>query len=602
VVATFPGSGVAGGPVHTFLALAVALLTFLTYVPVLRNGFVWDDNFIFLANPDYRGLGWPQVRWMLSGPFAGHYAPLTWLTHGLDYVLWGLNPVGYHLTHLLLHAANAALFYLVARALLDRRGSLSPTGVAVGATTAALIFGVHPLHVESVAWATERRDVLSGCFFLLTIYAYLAAAGARGRRRRWLLAASLAAYVLAAASKPIVMTLPAVLVVLDVYPLGRLPPTPRRWLDRPAWPLWLEKVPYGLVALATAVMAVHAQRAGLRPLQEYPVPARIGMAIYNLWFHVHKTILPILLSPLYELPDHISLLEPRFLVSGIAVFTVGALVILRASAWPAGLAASVAYVILLAPVSGLFPNGPQLVADRYSYLATMPGAILIGAGVAVARDRFARRASGWLGARSILGATLVGLLGLAVLTSRQVAVWHDSESLWRRAVEVNGDCVRCRLNLGGALMDKGAWLPAIEHFQAAVLLDPDQLWAYNNVGIALAALGRFPQAIDHYQLVLAKHPGSLKVSANLATALLALGRSGEAVEELRRAIQANDPEVALSFFQEAVTTAPQAAVPRLGLLATYGVLRQWELAREQREALRALDPALGQVADAIPLP
>src|SRR5205807_187055 len=227
------------------------------FLPALQNQFVsWDDAENFLDNPHYRGLGWSQLHWMWT-THQGHYIPLTWMTLGLDYLLWGMNPVGYHLTSLLLHAANAVVFFFLVRRLLTLAlPSPSERGhaLAVSAAFAALVFAVHPLRVESVAWITERRDVLSGLFFLLSIFFYLRATDDGGFiRGRWR-TASLLAFAGAFLSKSIVMTLPGVLLLLDVYPLRRL---------RLGWrALLLEKWPYAAITAAGAVVAMLALRIG----------------------------------------------------------------------------------------------------------------------------------------------------------------------------------------------------------------------------------------------------------------------------------------------------------------------------------------------------
>src|SRR5881409_381808 len=214
--------------------LLVVLFTLTAFLPTLQNQFVnWDDDENFLNNPHYRGLGWTHLRWMWT-THLGHYIPLTWMTFGLDYLVWGMNPVGYHLTSLLLHTANAGLFYLIAQHLISL--SLDDPlahdfDVRLGAAFAALLFGVHPLRVESVAWATERRDVLCGFFFLVSLLAYLQHARSEetGRWRRWYWV-SLGFFVAAVLSKAMAVTLPAVLVVLDFHPLHRLGARPSNWL------------------------------------------------------------------------------------------------------------------------------------------------------------------------------------------------------------------------------------------------------------------------------------------------------------------------------------------------------------------------------------
>src|SRR5437867_6155241 len=239
----------------------IALVTFAAFLPVLQNQFVdWDDQRNFLDNHHYRGLGWTHLRWMWWTTHMGHYIPLTWMTLGLDYLLWGLNPLGYHLTSLLLHAANAVVFFFVVRRLLTRALS-SPSergyALAVSAGVAALGFAIHPLRVESVVWVTERRDVLSGLFYLLTILIYLRACegGARGRGWYWL---SVAVFVGALLSKSMVVNLPVVLVILDVYPLRRLGGS-IGWRSEPARRVYVEKVPFVRLAAAASAIALWAQ-------------------------------------------------------------------------------------------------------------------------------------------------------------------------------------------------------------------------------------------------------------------------------------------------------------------------------------------------------
>src|SRR2546430_3146610 len=204
--------------------LLVALFTLAAFLPTLQNQFVnWDDDINFLDNFHYRGLAWTHLRWMWT-THLGHYIPLTWMTLGMDYLLWGMNPVGYHLTSLLLHATSAVVVFFLARRFLTLalpRASGRGHALTVSAGFAALVFAIHPLRVESVAWATERRDVLSGLFYLLTLLTYLRACerGARGRRSYWL---SVALFGCALLSKSMAVSLPVVLLILEVYPLRRL--------------------------------------------------------------------------------------------------------------------------------------------------------------------------------------------------------------------------------------------------------------------------------------------------------------------------------------------------------------------------------------------
>src|SRR5215831_2127723 len=246
------------------LPFLIAALTFLAFSPALLNGFVeWDDQVNLLENPSFRGLGWSQIRWMFTSTLMGHYIPVTWLTFGLDYTLWGMNPLGYHLTNNVIHAVNAALFYLVALRLLGKATALTGGALRSSSAVAALFFALHPLRAESVAWATERRDVLACLFFLLTILLYLEASDVNGPRRSRLLTGSMACYVLALLSKSVVMTLPAVLILLDIYPLGRLSPRWGMWRHPAQCSVVKEKLGYlalGLAGAFTAYWAVSSHR------------------------------------------------------------------------------------------------------------------------------------------------------------------------------------------------------------------------------------------------------------------------------------------------------------------------------------------------------
>src|SRR5213594_4084847 len=290
---------------HWLVPSLIALITCAAFLPTLQNRFVnWDDYENFLDNPHYRGLGWTHLRWMWT-THQGHYIPLTWMTLGLDYLLWGMNPFGYHLTSLLLHTANAAVFFFVVRRILTLAlPSPSERGhaLAVSAGFAALVFAIHPLRVESVAWVTERRDVLSGLFYLLAILVYLRACerGARGRGWYWL---SVAVFGCALLSKSMVVNLPVVLLILDVYPLRRLGGFVGWWSD-PARRIYVEKIPFVLLAAAASAIAVMAQSSvhAAASLAQLSLPGRLVVSAYGLGFYLWKMVVPVNLSPLYELP------------------------------------------------------------------------------------------------------------------------------------------------------------------------------------------------------------------------------------------------------------------------------------------------------------
>lgn len=450
------------------------VVVFVAFAPALGGAFLnWDDAENLVANPHYRGLGPTELRWMWSAVHMGHYIPVTWLTFGLDYLLWGTNPAGYHLTSLLFHALNAALVYLVAARLLSTSFERAaprppPATLRAGAALGALLWALHPLRVESVAWITERRDVVSGCFALLSVLAYLVAvrrAGADGRLHRGAYALAVGAFALAAFAKSIVVGLPLVLIALDVYPLRRVSGGWRRIL-RVAL---LEKLPFFAVgALAAGIMLVIGFRWGLlAPLAAESVPQRLALTGHSLAFYLGKTIWPWPLSPLYSLYRPVDPLALRYLVPGGLALAAGFLLIALRRRWPAGLVAGAAYVALLLPVSGMFPNGPQVAADRYTYLPTMGWAVLAGGALPWA---WSARRAGRLSPRiagALAWASLALVAGLAVLTERQIPIWRDSIALWRHAAWADPDSDVPLFYLGWALADAGRFDEAREHFETS---------------------------------------------------------------------------------------------------------------------------------------
>src|SRR5207247_2909925 len=374
----------APGCVLWLVPVLIALVTVAAFLPALQNQFVsWDDDEHFLDNPHYRVLGWSPLRWMWT-THQSHYIPLTWMTLGLDYLLWGMNPFGYHLTSLLLHAATAVAFFFVVRRTL-KRALPSPSerghALAVSAGFAALVFAIHPLRVESVAWVTERRDVLSGLFYLSAILVYLRACerGARGRGWYWL---SVALFGCALLSKSMVVNLPVVLLILDVYPLRRLGGS-IGWWSAPARRVYGEKIPFVLLAAAASAIAVMAQSSvhAAVSLAQLSALDRLAVAAYGLSFYLWKTIVPLNLSPLYELRPPVNPGATPFILSYGVILAITAIILALRRRVPGLLAAWVVYVVVLLPVLGIVQSGPQIAADRYTYLAGLGWAILAGAGL-----------------------------------------------------------------------------------------------------------------------------------------------------------------------------------------------------------------------------
>jgi len=450
------------------LAIVIGASTFLSFLPALQLGFVeWDDFANFVTNFQYRGLTLDHLHWMLTSVRGGHWIPATWLTFGLDHAVWGMNPFGYHLTNVLLHSINAIVFFVLVRRLLRLAvPDISVPALQAGTGAAALLFALHPLRVESVAWITERRDVLSGLFWMLAILAYLRAPErANGKTGVWKLL-SLACYQLAVMAKSITVTLPVILLILDVYPLQRHRADRRRLLA--------EKAPYLPIMLFGMFMAFFAAHAGgyLTSLGGLSLLERVVVTSYSLWFYVSTTIVPSTLSPLYELPPSLRAAAARFVVPTVMVIAITISAFLLRQRYPAFLAAWVAYAITLSPVSGMLHNGSQLVADRYSYLSCLPWALLFGAFVSFVVERTLHHSSPAIVGHVVAGSCVVALAVLPVLTWRQLPVWRDGETLWPYTLAVDPDCSMCHYYYGQFLRNRDRPALAVDHFSRAAELRP----------------------------------------------------------------------------------------------------------------------------------
>jgi hypothetical protein len=462
-------------------ALGVAAVTALVFAPALGNDFVdWDDPYFVLTND---GLALPPLallRWAFTTTLQSNWAPLSWLSLALDRSLaGGLEPTVFHATNVVLHAASAALVVVLLAALLRLAGREGP-GALCGAVAGALLFALHPLRVESVAWVSERRDVLCTLFYLAAVLAHLrwsrlrdegthpplpgtsrgeGRGEGRGSAWRWYLA-TLGLGAAALLSKSMAVTLPFALLVLDAYPLGAL--------RRRGWRAVAEKLPLLALAAATALVTVRAQAPGITSVGELGVAARPLLAARAALFYAWKTAWPAGLGPLYVRPRP----EDFPWLSGAA--SLAALVAAAALAWrarrraPAWLAALAWYLVVLAPVIGLVHVGLHWAADRYTYLPGLAFSALAAAGVAWSVSALGPR----LGARRALAA--VGLAvalasaGLAAATVRQLAYWHDPVALWERDLELEPGSGWVRIGLARARWVAGDDAGALREAEVAL--------------------------------------------------------------------------------------------------------------------------------------
>ena len=417
-------------------------------------------------------------------------------------------------------------------------------GLRVAAGLAALIFAIHPLRVESVAWVTERRDVLSGFFLLWTLLCYLRATRPEesdSRRRRWMVGAIIL-YLFSLLAKASGVTLPIVLLVLDVYPLRRLGNGRGKWFGPAVSRIWWEKTPFVIFALAAGVIAPIAQHeiGALKSLGEYGIGSRSAQALFGLAFYLRKTFLPLSLSPLYQMPTFL-LRDWPFVSSVMAVIiaSLGSFILRRR--WPAGLAVWISYVVILAPVSGIAQSGVQFVADRYSYLSCMGWAMLAGGGLFYCWQGSAK---GHVSRGIFMPVAVtagVAVVGLGLLTWRQTEIWHDSDTLWRYALAVSQKSYFmssvAHYNLANALVEKGKLEEGIEHFGLALEIEPDYASAHYNLANVLYRQGRLEEAIEHYRQTLKVNPSHVKARTGLGNSLGVLGKLDEAMDQYQEALR-----------------------------------------------------------------
>jgi tetratricopeptide (TPR) repeat protein len=455
---------------RALLPLAVFGLSLAAFAPALQAGFVnLDDDLNFTLNPHYRGLSPSHLAWMFTHRF-GHYMPLTWLSAGVDHAFWGMNPRGYHLTNLLLHGACAAIAYALFLALLaPRRDTLAH----LAAAAAALLFALHPLRTEVVAWVTQRRVLLASLFALVSAVAHVRMTRAEGAARtRWHLA-SVGAFALSLLSMSTAVMLPAALLALDALVLRR---------DAGWRALLRDQIPHAVLATAAAAMAWIAQRE-TTALDHFDVGVamRAVQVPYRVFFYAAKTAVPAGLSPLYLYRPDESPFAAKFLLAALAVGALTALLVARRARWPGALAAWLAFGMLLAPTL-VAQISIHFAADRYAYLASVPLAALAAAGL--------------VRSRAALATGLAAAALLSVLSFGQTRAWHDSMSLWSQAIHVDPDHHAAYVNRGGLRLDAGDLDGALRDFDEAVRSHPRFPEARTSRALARRQRGDAAGALD----------------------------------------------------------------------------------------------------------
>ena len=508
-----------------FLALAV----WAVFGQTLHHGFVYDDRGYVYENPAItKGLHWKGVVWAFTHSHGGNWHPLTTLSHMLDCQLFGLNPRGHHLTNVLLHTASALLLFLVLRKM---------TGALWRSAFVAAVFAIHPLGVESVAWVAERKDVLSGLFFMLTLWAYLRYTQKQAARSQsvfsfvlspayWL---ALLLFALGLMSKPMLVTLPFVLLLLDYWPLRRFARDDSRFT---IGQLACEKIPFLLLTAADSIATIWAQKGAhaIMSGQALDVWSRMGNALVSYASYLGQMIYPAGLVVLYPHPGN-RLSVWRVGLSLLVLIFISAGVLVGRRKWPYGAVGWLWYLGMLVPVIGLVQVGVQARADRYTYLPQIGLYLLVAWGLV-------DLTGGWRGRKVVLGiAGGLALGGLSVAARVQTAYWKDSIRLWRHAVDVNAHNALAHDSLGVALGEQGQVNEAMRQFHEAIRLKPDYAEFHFNLGIALTQQGKLAEAIQHFEQALQLKPDYADANSGLGTALAQQGKLAEAISNYERALQ-----------------------------------------------------------------
>jgi Tfp pilus assembly protein PilF len=500
------------------ISAAIVVMTLVAYEPIRHNNFVnYDDGVYITENPHVTGgITRQSIAWAFtSGTYVSYWHPLTWLSHMLDCEIYGLNPLGHHITSMLIHIVNSLLLFWLLQ---------KTTGAIWKSAFVAAIFALHPLHVESVAWAAERKDVLSGLFWMLTMLGYAHYVKKPGVSRYMLVAA---AFVMGLMSKPMAVTLPFVLILLDYWPLNRIQNSKFSILNS-----IYEKVPLFVLSAAVCVITVVAQKhaGALVSTKTWPLYIRPINALGCYFNYVVKIVYPKGLAVLYPLPEDIMSAAAAVALAGIVVL----LALGRGRRWlVAGL---LWYLGTLVPVVGLVQSGAQIMADRYTYLPSIGIFIIIvwGAAELFVKLRYAK------GAAAI--AVAASLIVMVLLTRIQTSYWKNTASLYERAIAVTKNNFVMLSNYGQYLCEEGKYNEAIRYSQEAARIRPEYQPARKTIYVALLSQNKFNEAVSYLTRTLQERddwPAMEEMYNDLGWAYGQKGDLSPAETNFRRALAIN---------------------------------------------------------------
>ena len=552
--------------------LALVVVTLAVYWRTGNNGFVnYDDPVYVVQNAHIQELTVHNIAWAFTTTETGNWHPLTLLSLMADYQIYGLNPRGYHFTSIFLHVANTVCLFLLLAGL---------TGATWRSAFVAALFALHPLHVESVAWVAERKDVLSTLFFLLTLLAYARYVERPGSARY---VPVFCLYALGLMAKPMLVTLPFVLLLLDYWPLGRLRTGQGggEARDGAHWhvrDILLEKVPFFLLSALFCGIAYVAQKSAeaLLPLNDFSLLQRVANALTAYEGYLWKMLWPRHLAVLYPLPEN----APPFWHVVLAIFVLGvlsAVVVRHHRRHPYATMGWLWFLGTLVPVIGIVQVGFQAMADRYTYIPSIGLFVMISWSAAEFANRFR---SGRIFVSAAAGLILI-LLSAA--TWRQLGYWHDSLTLFAHTLDVTHNNYIAHANMGDALDEKGRFEDAVFHYQEALRIKPRNAFVDEKLANELCKVGRLAEALAYYRKALELNPERAELHENLGVTLVQLGSIAEAEKHFREAIRLN-PNFVDAYYNLGMTLAREG--------------RLTEAVSSYSEALR-LNPADAEIRSAL---
>ncbi len=516
------------------ICLFLVAASLIVYGQVITHEFInYDDGVYITENPHVKdGFTLESIKWAFTTGHATNWHPVTWLSHMLDIEIYGLNPMGHHWTNLQIHIVNSILLFLVFKIM---------TGAIWKSAFVAAIFALHPLHVESVAWVAERKDVLSAFFWILGMWAYVHYVKQPDKKRYFLL---ILLFVLGLMSKPMLVTLPFVLLLLDFWPLSRFRSTTKKDYNfsykRLAGLIW-EKLPLFALSAISCIITFFVQKHGeaVVSLEAFPLTFRIANSLISYITYIEKTIWPQNLALLYPYP---TILSPgRVIVSGSLLLCISALVFRTINRFPYLAAGWLWYLGTLVPVIGLVQVGSQSMADRYTYIPLIGIFIIATWGIA---DISAR----WQNRKILLSLSSASVLAAIIISAWfQTHYWQNSITIFTHTLNITNHNSVAHYELGLAFEHTGKLNKAVLHYNEALKINPDYAQAHNNLGTVLARQENMEAAIYHYDQALQIDPDYSKACYNLAKAYLTLNKIETAIYYLQEALRI-DPDMTIALF------------------------------------------------------